>query len=177
MERREFFKRTLVTTAMLSSGNLFGLSLPIDKTLKLYNIHTGESIQATFFSKDKFVDSEIERLDYFMRDYRINKSSQMDINLYSLLYAIQITSNTKKPIEILSGYRSKRTNDYLKRHKHHVAKHSYHILARAVDFKVKDRYIKDILKMSRLMEMGGVGYYPRNNFIHVDTGPIRNWIG
>ncbi len=177
MQRREFLKRTLLTSTILGSGNLFGINLPKDKILKLYNIHTGEYIEATFFSKDKFIDNELKRLDYFFRDYRLNKAVEMDINLYSLLYAIQSVTKTKEPIEILSGYRTKWTNNYLKRHNHHVAKHSYHTLAKAIDFNIKDKYLKDTLKVAKIMQMGGVGYYSCSKFIHIDTGPIRYWFG
>ena len=177
MQRREFLKKTFLASTLLSTNSLFGISLPVDKTLKLYNIHTGETISSTFFSKDGFVDEELARLDYFLRDFRLNKVEKMDINLYSLLYAIQITSNSKEPLEILSGYRNIKTNNYLKKHNHNVAKHSYHTVGRAIDFNIQDRYLKDTLKIAKLMEMGGVGYYPRNRFIHVDTGPIRFWRG
>ena len=177
MERREFLSKIFWGSAILSSQSLFGISLPVDKTLRLYNIHTGEHITSTFFTKDGFVDEELRRLDYFLRDFRLNKVKKMDVNLYSLLYAIQITSDSKKPLEILSGYRNIKTNNYLKRHNHHVAKHSFHTVGKAVDFNIQDRRLRDILKIAKLMEMGGVGYYPNNRFIHVDTGPIRFWRG
>jgi len=176
--RRDFFKKsfTLASTALLSP-KLFSLSLPIDKTLHLYNIHTGESIKATFWAKDHYVSSEIRRLNYFLRDYRLNKSVSMDQNLFNLLYAIQLVGDTKKPLEILSGYRSLQTNNLLRKHSKGVAKHSYHTLARAVDFNIQDRYLYDTLKVSKKLGVGGVGYYPNNGFIHVDTGPVRFWQG
>ena len=177
-QRREFLKKGLVlASTAVATQNLFSLSLPVDKTLHLHNIHTGESIKATFWQKDHFVDSELKRLNYFFRDYRIDKVASMDINLFSLLYAINLVSDSKKPIEIISGYRSPLTNNRLRKYHHGVAKHSYHTVAKAVDFKIKDRYLKDVLRVSKMMEMGGVGYYPRDNFIHVDTGPIRSWRG
>lgn len=177
-QRREFLKKSMgVLSAPFLSSDLFGLSLPVDKTLHLHNVHTGESIKATFWAKDHYVESEIRRLNYFLRDYRINKSAYMDHNLFNLLYAIQLVGDTKKPVEILSGYRSVQTNEQLRKHSKGVAKHSYHTLARAIDFNIKDRYLKDTLKVARKLEVGGVGYYPRSGFIHVDTGPVRFWKG
>ena len=179
MERRKFLKNSLLlASSPIITSNAFGLSLPVDKTLNLHNIHTGESIKATFFEKDHFVESELKRLNYFFRDYRINKVANMDVNLFSLLYAIQLVSNSSKSVDIISGYRSVQTNNFLRKHHHRgVAKHSFHTLARAIDFKIKDRDLKDVLRVSRMMEFGGVGYYPSNNFIHVDTGRVRFWRG
>ena len=178
MKRRDFIKSVaLCGGGLLLPRELYSLSLPVDKTLKLHNIHTGESIKATFFEKDHFVDSELKRLNYFLRDYRLNKVATMDINLYSLLYAISLVSGSKRSIDIISGYRSKQTNEYLLKHHHHVARKSFHTRAMAIDFKIKDRYLKDVLRVSKLMEFGGVGYYPNNKFIHIDTGPIRYWKG
>ncbi len=179
MERRKFLKNSLIlASSTFMTKSALGLSLPVDKTLNLHNIHTGESIKATFFAKDHFVESEIKRLNYFLRDYRLNKVAKMDIRLFSLLYAISLVSDSSKPIDIISGYRSKQTNEYLRKHHHlGVAKHSLHTKAKAVDFKIKDRYLKDVLRVSKLMRYGGVGYYPSNDFIHVDTGRIRFWQG
>ena len=177
-QRRDFLKKSFaVTSTAFISQNLFSLSLPVDKTLHLYNIHTGESIKATFWAKDHFVESEIRRLDYFFRDYRLNKVADMDINLYRLLYAIQLVGDTKKPVEIISGYRSVQTNEILRKYSRGVAKHSFHTLARAVDFNIKDRYLKDTLKVARKLQVGGVGYYPKSGFIHIDTGRVRFWRG
>ncbi len=179
MERRKFLKSSLLlASSSIITESVYGLSLPVDKTLKMHNIHTGESIKATFFEKDHFVESELKRLNYFLRDYRLNKVADMDINLFSLLYAISLVSDSSKTIDIISGYRSRQTNEYLRKHHHlGVAKHSFHIKARAIDFKIKDRHLKDVLRVSRLMEFGGVGYYPSNDFIHVDTGRVRFWRG
>ena len=179
MERRKFLKNSLLlASSPIITQSAFGLSLPVDKTLKLYNIHTGESIKATFFEKDHFVKSEIKRLNYFLRDYRLNKVANMDINLFPLLYAIQLVSDSSKTVDIISGYRSKQTNEFLRKHNHRgVAKKSFHTLAKAIDFKIKDRHLKDVLRVSKMMKIGGVGYYPSNNFIHVDTGWVRFWRG
>jgi len=178
LSRRDFLKGgASVITSVVATPDLFSLSLPVDKTLHLHNIHTGESIKATFWAKDHYVKSEIVRLNYFLRDYRINKPAKMDYNLFNLLYAIQLVGDTKKPVEIISGYRSLLTNEKLRKYSKGVAKHSYHTLARAIDFNIKDRYLKDTLKVAKKLQIGGVGYYPKSSFIHVDTGPVRFWQG
>ncbi len=179
MERRNFLRNFLLfASTALFCDDVFASSLSDDKILRLHNVHTGENIKATFFANNQFIDSEIKRLNYFLRDYRLEKVANIDINLFSLLYAIQQNMHSKKSIDIISGYRSIQTNNYLRRHHHlGVAKNSYHTKARAIDFKIKDRYLKDVLSIAKLMEFGGVGYYPSNNFIHIDTGPVRFWRG
>ncbi len=178
MQRRAFLKNSLLlASSTIIPSSVFGLNLSEQKILKLYNIHTGEKIKATFFEKNQFIESEIKRLNYFFRDYRLNKVADMDVNLYLLLHAIQLNCGSNATIDIISGYRSKKTNEYLRRHHHKVAKKSFHTKAMAIDFKIKDRYLKDVLKIARVLEYGGVGYYPKNSFIHIDTGPVRFWHG
>jgi uncharacterized protein YcbK (DUF882 family) len=177
-ERRLFLKKSFaLVTIPITSQNLFSYSLPTDKILHLHNIHTGESIKATFWEKDHFVESELKRLDYFLRDYRLNKTAKIDRNLYKLLYAIQLIGNTKKPVEIISGYRTIQTNEILRKHSKGVAKHSFHTLAKAIDFNIKDRYLRDTLKIVKKLQVGGIGYYPKSSFIHIDTGRARFWRG
>ncbi|HIO90269.1 MAG TPA: DUF882 domain-containing protein [Campylobacterales bacterium] len=177
--RREFLKKSLIvgTGFIVSPAELFSLSLPIDKTLILHNSHTGESIKSTFWSKDHYVKSEVKRLNHFFRDFRQNETAKMDKNLYQLLYGIQLVSNSKKPVDILSGFRSIKTNKKLRRYSKGVAKRSYHVRAKAIDFNISDRYVKQTLKLARMLELGGVGYYPKSGFVHIDTGPIRYWRG
>lgn len=177
--RREFLKKSLIVGSgiIATPAELFSLSLPIDKTLKLHNAHTGESIKATFWSKDHFVKSEVKRLNHFFRDFRQNESAKMDKNLYQLLYGIQLVSNSKREVDILSGYRSQKTNKKLRRRSRGVAKRSYHTRAKAIDFNISDRYVKQTLKLARMLELGGVGYYPNSGFVHIDTGPVRYWRG
>jgi len=177
--RREFLKKSIIVGSglILSPSELFSLSLPIDKTLILHNTHTGESIKSTFWLKDHYVKSELKRLNYFFRDFRENKTARMDKNLYQLLYGIQLVSNSKKPVDILSGFRSKKTNKKLRRHSRGVARQSYHVRAKAIDFNISDRYVKQTLKLAKMLEFGGVGYYPKSGFVHIDTGPVRSWRG
>jgi uncharacterized protein YcbK (DUF882 family) len=82
---------------------------------------------------------------------------------------------TRKPIQLISGYRSPRTNSELRERGSGVAKHSYHTLGQAMDFHIEGVQLANIRKAALKMRAGGVGYYPRSNFVHIDTGPVRNW--
>ncbi len=175
--RRAFLKKSIFLGAglALSPSDLFSLSIPVDKEIKLYNIHTGEHIKATYWSKDHYVLSELERINYFLRDFRTGEVQMMDVELLDLLYAIQLIRDTDKPFKVISGYRSPKTNAQLRKKSEGVAKNSYHLKAQAIDINLPGTELKDLRKLATFLRRGGVGYYPRSGFMHIDTGPIRYW--
>ncbi len=176
-QRRDFLKKSIILGAGLTLApyELFGLSIPVDKTLKLYNAHTGEHLKATYWAEDHYVQSELERINYFLRDFRTGDVQQMDVKLLDLLYAIQLIRDTNKPFKVLSGYRSPKTNAMLRKKSEGVAKNSFHIKARAIDINLPGTELRDLKKLATFLRRGGVGYYPRSGFMHIDTGPIRYW--
>jgi uncharacterized protein YcbK (DUF882 family) len=149
--------------------------LPVDRKIKLYNIHTGEHLKATYWSKDHFVKSELHKINHFLRDYRTGETQNMDIKLLDLLYSIQLIRDTSKPFQVVSGYRSPKTNEMLRRRSEGVAKNSFHLKARAIDINLPGTELKDLKKLAKFLQRGGVGYYPKSGFMHIDTGPIRYW--
>ena len=82
---------------------------------------------------------------------------------------------TRKPVQLISGYRSLSTNNMLREKGSGVAKHSYHTLGQAMDFHIEGISLSNVRKAALKMRAGGVGYYPRSNFVHIDTGPVRHW--
>ena len=102
-QRREFLKKSIIlgTGLTVSPYELFGLSIPTDKEIKLYNIHTGEHLRATYWAKDHYVLSELERINYFLRDFRTGEIQMMDVKLLDLLYSIQLIRDTDKPFKVL----------------------------------------------------------------------------
>ncbi len=176
-QRREFLKKSVLigSSLLVSPYELFAYRLPVDREIKLYNVHTGEHLRATYWSKDHFVQSEIDRINYFLRDFRTGEVKEMDIKLLDLLYAIQLIRDTDRPFQVLSGYRSKKTNEMLRKHSESVAKNSFHIKAKAIDINLPGTQLKDLKKLAKFLRRGGVGYYPKNGFMHIDTGPIRYW--
>ncbi len=176
-QRRDFLKKSIIlgTGLTLAPYELFGLSIPVDKTLTLYNAHTGEHLKATYWAKDHYVQSELEQINYFLRDFRTGDVQQMDVKLLDLLYAIQLIRDTDKPFKVLSGYRSPKTNALLRKKSEGVAKNSFHIKARAIDINLPGTELRDLKKLATFLRRGGVGYYPRSGFMHIDTGPIRYW--
>ncbi|WP_411754549.1 DUF882 domain-containing protein [Serratia sp. (in: enterobacteria)] len=169
----------LGTAAMgiaLLPGQAFAtLSTPRPRILKLNNLNTGESIKAEFFDGKTYNKDELARLNHLFRDYRANKMKTIDPRLFDQLYRLQVLMGNNKPVQLVSGYRSLVTNDDLRKHGRGVAKHSYHTQGRAMDFHIEGLQLSNIRKAALKMRAGGVGFYPRSNFVHIDTGPVRSW--
>ncbi len=147
------------------------------KILTLNNIHTGESLKTEFFDGTRYNHEELTRLNHFFRDYRANEVTRIDPRLFDQLYRLQLLMNTRKPIQLISGYRTLETNNYLRGRsaRSGVAKHSFHTQGRAMDLHIEGIPLKRLRTAALSMRSGGVGYYPRSNFIHIDTGPVRHW--
>ena len=161
--------------AMLPGQALATLTTPRPRILVLNNLNTGEQLKAEFFDGKNYIQEELARLNHLFRDYRANKVKRIDPRLFDQIFRLQAMIGTRKPIQLISGYRSPRTNSELRERGSGVAKHSYHTLGQAMDFHIEGVQLANIRKAALKMRAGGVGYYPRSNFVHIDTGPVRNW--
>ncbi len=184
MEKIDSYRRKLLLLGSVTAGiSCFpslaqaSLSTSRPKILTLNNIHTGESLKTEFFNGKTYNQSELVRLNHFFRDYRANKIHTIDPHLFEHLYRLQAMLGTNKPVQLVSGFRSVDTNNRLRQRSAHsgVAKHSYHTLGQAMDFHIEGVALANIRKAAIKLNMGGVGYYPRSNFVHIDTGPVRHW--
>ena len=165
----------LGAAAILPAPAFATLSTPRPRILTLNNLHTGESLKAEFFDGRGYIQDELARLNHFFRDYRANKIKSIDPGLFDQLYRLQGLIGTNKPVQLIPGYRSLDTNDELRARSRGVAKHSYHTKGQAMDFHIEGISLSNVRKAALSMRAGGVGYYPRSNFVHIDTGPLRNW--
>lgn len=144
--------------------------------LRLYNTHTSERIDIVYRRGDQYLPSALEKLDYFLRDHNTSDVRHFDPRLYDILS--DLTASIGRPggeLDIVCGYRTPSTNESLRAHTTGVAKNSLHIQAEAIDLRMPG---VDTLKLRRAalaLHRGGVGYYPHSNFIHVDTGRVRQW--
>ncbi|WP_058913116.1 YcbK family protein [Entomohabitans teleogrylli] len=161
--------------ALLPTQAFATLSTPRPRILKLNNLNTGESIKAEFFDGRGYIQDELARLNHFFRDYRANKTRDIDPRLFDQLYRLQGLVGTTRPVQLISGYRSLDTNNEMRAHRRGVAKKSYHTRGQAMDFHIEGVSLSNIRKAALSMRAGGVGYYPRSNFVHIDTGPVRHW--
>ncbi|MEA1064668.1 YcbK family protein [Erwinia sp. HR93] len=182
MDKFDANRRKLLTlggmalgAAMLPTPSFAMLSTPRPRILTLNNLHTGEIIKAEFFDGKRYIKDELARLNYFFRDFRANKTRNIDPRLFDQLFRLQGLLGTRKQIQLISGYRSPVTNSHLRSQSRGVAKHSYHTKGQAMDFHIEGVALTQIRKAALSMRAGGVGYYPRSNFVHIDTGPVRHW--
>ncbi|RIC93835.1 DUF882 domain-containing protein [Escherichia coli] len=164
-----------LVAAILPTPAFATLSTPRPRILTLNNLHTGESIKAEFFDGRGYIQEELAKLNHFFRDYRANKIKSIDPGLFDQLYRLQGLLGTRKPVQLISGYRSIDTNNELRARSRGVAKKSYHTKGQAMDFHIEGIALSNIRKAALSMRAGGVGYYPRSNFVHIDTGPARHW--
>jgi uncharacterized protein YcbK (DUF882 family) len=145
------------------------------RTLNLYHTHTGESIQATFRVNGSYDPAVLEKLNYFLRDWRNNDRTRMDPRLFDVIWEAYRTAGATQPINIVSAYRSPQTNAMLRARSHAVAEHSQHILGRAMDTTMPGMPMARIREIGMRLQRGGVGWYPSENFVHLDVGNVRAW--
>jgi uncharacterized protein YcbK (DUF882 family) len=145
------------------------------RTLSFFHTHTKESLTVTFRRNGRFDEGAISQLNWFLRDWRVDKPAQMDPRLFDILWEVYRESGSSQPINIISAYRSPETNGALRRRSSGVAEHSQHMLGKAMDIRLPDVETGRLRAIAMKMQYGGVGYYPSSAFVHVDTGNVRAW--
>ena len=147
------------------------------RSLELKNLHTGEVLKVTF-DRETGPDPQAQaKLQHLMRDYRANEEHPIDPALYGLLVDLAAATGHEARYELISGYRSPRTNEKLHSEGHAVAEHSQHMEGRAMDVRLIGCDLTVLRDAALKAARGGVGYYPSSNFVHVDTGRVRTWNG
>ncbi len=143
--------------------------------LSFYNIHTGETLKTCYRSNGKLIHRAVNRISYIMRDHRTGEVKPVDPNLLDLLHRIVMEEKPSSPLNIISGYRSPRTNAALRKVTAGVAPKSLHMEGRAIDIRIPGYETRALRQIAIKLHAGGVGYYPESDFIHLDTGPIKVW--
>jgi uncharacterized protein YcbK (DUF882 family) len=143
------------------------------RRLRLVNPHTGETFEGTYRNDNGPIPRVIEELCVFLRDHHSGEKTQIDVGVIDFLADV-LDSVGENKATILSAYRTAETNAMLARTTFGVAEHSQHIVGRALDVRFDSR-LSEAMAKARAMERGGVGWYPHSGFIHIDTGPVRNW--
>lgn len=163
--------------SLLPSKVMALLSTPTPLALRFRNINTGDTYAATF-SNGSLSSGDLGKLNYLMRDRHTNQVKRIDPMLFVKLNQIQQRLGFRNAeVLVLSGYRSAQTNARMHRMRRGVASNSYHIRGQAVDFRISGVPLAKLKAAAESLHNGGVGYYPRSNFVHVDTGPVRTWRG
>lgn len=139
------------------------------------NQHTGESFSGAYRVGGKYLPDAFEQINAVLRDFRTGEVFPVDPRVIDILYMAHRKAGASHPFEILSGYRSPRTNSMLVRSSEGVAQHSLHLTGQAVDVRLPGYSTKKLRNLAVNIRAGGVGYYPDSNFVHIDTGKIRTW--
>ncbi len=148
-----------------------------DRLLKLTNLSTGEKLDIVFRRGDIYLPDALDELDHFLRDWRTNERHDIDPRVLDLLWEIYDETGSTARIEIMSGYRSAKTNRMLARQGRKVATESQHIHGRAIDFRIRGVSTERLQALALRKQYGGVGYYPgsKGDFVHIDVGSVRHW--
>jgi uncharacterized protein YcbK (DUF882 family) len=152
-----------------------GWSHHVSRALRLHNALTDENLKVEYWVKGEFVPDALKELNHFLRDPHNGKVTEIDPKLYHLIFDIAKKLDANGTINIMSGYRSPVTNDRLRRRNSAAAKGSFHVKGKAVDIRIPGHNTNSVRRVAMGLKQGGVGYYPRSKYVHIDTGPVRSW--
>jgi uncharacterized protein YcbK (DUF882 family) len=147
------------------------------RTISLHHIHTNEDIAITYKRDGRYDEAALDKLNWFLRDWRRNQVIRMDPQLIDLAWEVQRETGSTRPIWVVCGYRSPETNAMLRRRSSGVARFSQHMLGHAMDFYVPGVRLEELRVIGLRLQRGGVGFYPSSGspFVHMDTGGVRMW--
>jgi uncharacterized protein YcbK (DUF882 family) len=143
--------------------------------LPFYHIHTGEKLAITYREHGILIPGALVEINRYLRDFRTEQIHDIDVELLDALHDLYTTFESRGNFEVISGYRSPRTNEALRHVTSGVAEHSWHIQGRAIDVRLTSAKTAALRDAAISLAAGGVGYYPESNFVHVDTGTVRSW--
>ncbi len=152
-------------------------SAPVEeRRLSLFHLHTNERIDIVYKRGDSYLADAIDRLDHFLRDHRTGDVTQLDPRLFDLLHDLTAAvGRAGTEIDIVCGYRTPWSNEFLRRTTPGVAKHSQHMEGKAIDIRIPGVPTAEVRDAALRLHRGGVGYYPQSQFVHVDVGRVRHW--
>lgn len=173
-------RRMLAITLGAGSGLMLAAARPAAaqgaaRRLDFDSLHTGEKLSAVYWENGRYLSDGLREIDYVLRDFRTNEVRSIDPALLDLLHTLRLAMAYDRPISVISGYRCPATNAMLAARSNQVAKNSYHVRGMAIDIRLPGRQLPSVRDHAKALALGGVGYYPESEFVHVDTGPVRAW--
>ena len=173
MDRRQFLSFIAGAAALPSIAYALPSPPPRPHRLNLLNAHTKETFSGIYRDDNGPIPRVMDELSVFLRDFHSGDKIGIDADLLDFLSGVMQSVSQSQAI-ILSAYRTPETNAMLARQGFKPAENSLHLYGRALDIHFGDK-LADAMKAARAMERGGVGWYPDSSFMHIDTGPVRNW--
>ncbi len=145
------------------------------RSLSFYHTHTAVELSVTYYSNGEYDAEALAELNRFLKDFRTGDAMEMDRAVFDILFDIQKEAGSTGVYEVISGYRSTATNEMLRSNSGGVAKNSQHLLGKAIDVRLTDLDTAKLRDVAITLQRGGVGYYRESDFVHVDTGRVRQW--
>ena len=177
--RRRFLKLgTLLAVGLAVPQSLYAIPRPDEKggrILKFYNTHTQERLEVCYARNGAVYRDAVQAVNAILRDHRTDEIHPIDLRLLDLLHAIRLEAGGDSCLHIISGYRSPTTNAKLRRRNRSVAKKSLHMRGHAADIRIPRIGTAKLRDIALGLARGGVGYYPKSDFVHVDIGRVRSW--
>lgn len=174
--RRSFLSLCAGIAVSLAMPSAYAKQLKVkERSLAFHNLHTGESWARAYWIQGRYLKDSLNEVNYLLRDHRTGDIYPINRRLLDLLYLLKLTIGTHQPFHIISGYRSPKTNAFLRKTRSGVAEKSLHMEGKAIDIRLPSYDLSQLQHAALSLRAGGVGYYPVYNFIHVDVGSIRSW--
>jgi uncharacterized protein YcbK (DUF882 family) len=145
------------------------------KSLKFYNLHTGERLAVDYWADGQYIEAALAEIDIILRDFRTGEVKPIDRHLLDCLHLLQQNLEVVEDFHVISGYRSAKTNQTLAKKSGGVAKKSLHMRGMAIDIRVPGIQLTRLRTAAVALKIGGVGFYPKPDFVHVDVGRVRYW--
>jgi len=175
LSRRRFIGvMAAAAPALALPGAAFGRP-PGGRELRFFHTHTSERLVVEYHDGERYLGDALATIDRFLRDFRTGEAHTIDPRLLDLLHSLAGVTGTSKPYDVISGYRSPHTNQMLRQRSEGVAAGSLHMQGMAIDIRLTDVPLGSLRKAALAAGVGGVGYYPQSQFVHVDTGRVRFW--
>lgn len=175
MHRRAFLSRFASAVPLLALPAVGAAGSADVRALQLRHLHTGERLAVEYARGGRYLPEALAAIDHVLRDFRTRDVHPIDPALLDQLHALSLTTGTRQPFEVISGYRSPVTNTELRSRSQGVASSSLHMSGRAIDVRLADVPLATLRDAAYALRRGGVGYYPASNFVHIDTGRVRRW--
>ena len=180
-QRRDILRTGLALAGAaiaLPAVPVWALAAPDVRRVSFLNVHTGEaSPEIAYWEDGAYVPDALAAVNHSLRDWRNNQVHVIEPRLLDLLTAVQGKLGTNERIQVISGYRSPETNAMLHAHSGQVSATSLHMLGQAIDIHLPGVELTHLRDVAQSLAIGGVGYYPVSNFVHVDVGPVKTWVG
>lgn len=175
MHRRHALKSGVGLLGLALGGRAFAAAEA--RSVAFHNLHTDESLSATYWEAGRYVPDALAALNHLLRDHRSGEVHPIDPGLFDLVAALRGRLQSAAVVQVISGYRSPTTNAALHARSEGVASHSLHMEGRATDLRIAGVDLPRLRDAAWSLQGGGVGFYPQSQFVHVDVGRVRHWAG